>query len=495
MSLTMKFNPRELMGQAIKVMRDSVNEPREDGKASPLVGAVLFKPDGTIDTACRGELRYGDHAEYTLLERKNRDVRLDGSILFATLEPCAPGSRAHPKLPCAERIVLARIKEVWIGIADPDPTVDRKGIKYLQNHGVTVHMFDRDLQEVIRAENKEFIDQALERAAAAEEEPERIVLTELETAVAAVQISDFSTEALEEYRTRANITDPVKSAAFTRRLVRQGVLEERDGQPLPTGFGILLFGQEPRAVIHHAGLLGTIHYPDGTHETREFDKPLVLIPDLIEEWLRNKLPNVIDRDQMRRAEVPPLPFEMVREAVVNALVHRDYAITGAKCQLVVDEHTIVVKSPGKPPLPVTVEQLQKFNAPMLSRNPGLHYVFAKMEMAEESGLGIQSLKAEAEKAGLPLPKYVFNDPYLELTLYRSKEATVRTLSQEVLDSLSDSEQAGWEWLSTTGGASSSEYASALQVADRTARRHLNHFLEQGMVRKVRSGPYTAYEVI
>jgi ATP-dependent DNA helicase RecG len=69
MSLTMKFNPRELMEQAIKVMRDSVNEPRGDGKASPLVGAVLFKPDGTIDTACRGELRYGDHAEYTLLTR------------------------------------------------------------------------------------------------------------------------------------------------------------------------------------------------------------------------------------------------------------------------------------------------------------------------------------------------------------------------------------------------------------------------------------------
>lgn len=261
MSLTMKFSPRELMEQAIVVMRDSVNEPREDGKASPLVGAVLFKPDGTIDTACRGELRYGDHAEYTLLERKNRDVRLDGSILFATLEPCAPGSRAHSKLPCAERIVLARIKEVWIGIADPDPTVDRKGIKYLQNHDVIVHMFDRDLQEVIRAENRGFIDQALERAAAAEE-PERIVLTELEASVVAVQISDFSAEALEEYRVRAGITDTIQSAPFIRRLVRQGVLEERDGQTLPTGFGILLFGQEPREVIHHAGLLGTIHYPE-----------------------------------------------------------------------------------------------------------------------------------------------------------------------------------------------------------------------------------------
>jgi len=105
-----KFDPRKLMEMAIEAMRQSVGEPRDDGKASPLVGAVLYRPDGTVETAHRGELRYGDHAEYTLLERKNRDRKLDGSILFATLEPCAPGSRRHPKLGCAERIVLARIK-------------------------------------------------------------------------------------------------------------------------------------------------------------------------------------------------------------------------------------------------------------------------------------------------------------------------------------------------------------------------------------------------
>src|SRR5450631_14536 len=103
-----KFDPRKMMELAIAVMKQSVNEPRADGKASPLVGAVLVKPDGTVDTACRGELRHGDHAEFTLLERKHRDERLDGSVLFATLEPCAPGSRKHPKLGCAERIVNAR---------------------------------------------------------------------------------------------------------------------------------------------------------------------------------------------------------------------------------------------------------------------------------------------------------------------------------------------------------------------------------------------------
>ncbi|NQT20115.1 MAG: hypothetical protein HQ592_10455, partial [Planctomycetes bacterium] len=137
MSARTTFNPRKLMEQAIEVMRQSVPEPRADGKASPKVGAVLYKSDGTVETACRGELRHGDHAEFTLLERKNRGNKLDGGILFATLEPCAKGSRKHPKLSCAERIFLARIKEVWVGIQDPDPTVARKGIGYLIRQGVT----------------------------------------------------------------------------------------------------------------------------------------------------------------------------------------------------------------------------------------------------------------------------------------------------------------------------------------------------------------------
>ncbi len=89
------FNARHMMEQAIEVMRKSIAEPREDGKASPKVGAVLLNlsnevpSKARIEFAFRGELRHGDHAEYTLLERKNRDRKLDDCVLFSTLEPCA----------------------------------------------------------------------------------------------------------------------------------------------------------------------------------------------------------------------------------------------------------------------------------------------------------------------------------------------------------------------------------------------------------------------
>ena len=58
-------------------------------------------------------------------------------------------------------------------------------------------------------------------------------------------------------------------------------------------------------------------------------------------------------------------FELVREGLVNAIIHRDYAISGAKCQFVVSDDTIKVMSPGAPVEPITLDQMQAFNAPML----------------------------------------------------------------------------------------------------------------------------------
>lgn len=479
-----------MMELAVEVMRESVNEPRDDGAVPPKVGAVLWKPDGTIETAARGELRYGDHAEFTLLERKNRSNRLDGSILFATLEPCAPGARNHPKLACAERIVNARIKEVYVGIQDPHPKVAGKGFEFLKRHGIKVHLFERDLQETIKSENAEFFDLA-ERAAEKHRSRAAITLSEYDKPNAEVLLEDLSDEALKRYQKFLGLGEK-EAAVFYRRLHQQGLLEVSKDKRQPTGFGTLLFGKHPRDSIAQAGLLATMHYEDGREEVRDFDGPMVLVPEQVFQWLKDKLPNPIKRSGAQRVEVNEALFELVREGVVNALVHRDYGIKGAKCQLSVTPDAIVVKSPGGPIEPITLEQLQSFNAPMISRNPRLHAVFSKMELAEERGLGLKSMRSRAVEAELPLPRYTWEDPYLVLTLYRSPEAAAIDLSAGASSKLNQEEQKGWAFLASRTGTTQSEYARNLGITARTAQRHLTHFVELGLLRRVGAGPATEY---
>ncbi len=233
MAAKSKFDPRKLMEKAIEVMRSSVAEKRTDGKPNPLVGAVLVRPNGSIETACRGELREGNHAEFTLLERKCVGEKLDGSVLFATLEPCL--NRNHPMRGYARHIVSARIKEVWVGIEDDNPKVAGKGIELLRQHGVAVHMFDRDLQEIILAENKTFFEWA--RRQTDKPEPEPIKLSKYEAPLAAVELGDLSEMALKRYRSKAEIKPAVGSAEFARLLMQQGLLTGEGDAALPPVLG------------------------------------------------------------------------------------------------------------------------------------------------------------------------------------------------------------------------------------------------------------------
>ncbi|MEE8584289.1 MAG: hypothetical protein V3T83_05485, partial [Acidobacteriota bacterium] len=86
-------------------------------------------------------------------------------------------------------------------------------------------------------------------------------------------LHDLSIDALEFYRSSAKIEPQVGSDSFNRRLIQQGLLKQQDGRFTPSGFGLLLFGQEPRAAIPQAAMLATIHYPDGTEELKDFDGP------------------------------------------------------------------------------------------------------------------------------------------------------------------------------------------------------------------------------
>lgn len=61
--------------------------------------------------------------------------------------------------------------------------------------------------------------------------------------------------------------------------------------------------------------------------------------------------------------------------LINAIVHRDYDIDGAPIYFEINDDAIIIKS------------LKRFNAPSLSRNPKIMYVFDQMNLVEQRGLG------------------------------------------------------------------------------------------------------------
>jgi len=100
---------------------------------NPMVGALLVK-DGRIISEDFHKRPGTPHAEALAIEKAGKDAQ--GSILYINLEPCCHTDKRTP--PCTKAIINASIKEVVIGMADPNTMVSGKGILELQNAGIKV---------------------------------------------------------------------------------------------------------------------------------------------------------------------------------------------------------------------------------------------------------------------------------------------------------------------------------------------------------------------
>ena len=135
----------------------------EPGKISPLVGAVAVKDGKVLATAHRGELSPGEHAEFTLLEKKLSTAQLAGATIYTTLEPCT--TRNHPKICCMQRLIERKVARVMVGMHDPNKEILGKGIYSLQERNIEVVLFPQELINQIKEINREFVrDQEIKAA-------------------------------------------------------------------------------------------------------------------------------------------------------------------------------------------------------------------------------------------------------------------------------------------------------------------------------------------
>ncbi len=116
---------------------------------NPMVGAIVVKNNRIVGQGYHEKAGLA-HAEVIALDEAGKNTR--GATLYVTLEPCAHFGRTPP---CVDRIIQSKIKEVVIGMIDPNPLNNGKGIQILKNHKIKVEAGVRE--EKLRQINAAFI--------------------------------------------------------------------------------------------------------------------------------------------------------------------------------------------------------------------------------------------------------------------------------------------------------------------------------------------------
>ncbi len=168
--------------------------------------------------------------------------------------------------------------------------------------------------------------------------------------------------------------------------------------------------QAGAAYAHYAGseitdeLLDSVHF-EGT------------APDLVEKisekvLLRLATPSKIEG--LKREEKIPLPRKVLREALVNAVTHRDYSLQG-KIRVFQFDNRLEVISPGGLPNSVTVEKMKVSYS--IHRNPLIVKFMENLRYLDGLGRGVPMIFREMKRLNAPTPEIMADESQVKLVIY------------------------------------------------------------------------------
>ncbi|HDY90412.1 MAG TPA: hypothetical protein ENH82_20115 [bacterium] len=383
---------------------------------------------------------------------------------------------------------------MYIGVEDPNPKIATLGKQYLEDHGIEVEFFPAHLQDQIWKDNAKFFKEKELEALQAKKETAKPKKSILQIPAPGASIISFSDEAIQKFLIQSNATFIYPSQEFDQWAEEFGFIEEDENtkEIKPTGLGIMLFGHQPEITFHQSVFKVEINFGSGKPEIKDFSGPLVLQLPAVIDFVKDKgLKLTMDKSSGKREEMADFPLEVLLEAVANAVIHRDYTIEGATNYLYLDPDKIVVRSPGGPVYPLTLDDLKSLSAPSVSRNPKIMYIFNQMKLAEQRGIGMRNMK-ELPGKGFPLPDFRMNAGLLEVTFGRTKSYIAEKAG---LEDLTEEEKETFLFIQKKGKITKVEFAEEFGLGDKTAQRRLADLVAKGLVHMEGKGKATVYVAI
>lgn len=311
--------------------------------------------------------------------------------------------------------------------------------------------------------------------------------------VAGATTDDFDREILDEYLAKREARGAPRLGSLTDLLFEIGATT-RSGEP--TVSGILLFCRNPQAFLPQSG---TVFVKFASTEPRgedggagygrrdELTGPLARMVERAWNIVWEEMRVGARVDSLEREELSDYPRFPVREALINAVAHRDYRIRGRRTEIRMYTDRMEVISPGGLPGYITLDNLVEEH---FSRNPRIVNGLYQWGYIEELGLGIDRMIEEMVQAGHPVPTFRALPHSFTVTLHKQKE---RAPTPEWARNMNERQARALSYVREQGSITNREYQRLCpDVSSETLRLDLVDLVEKNLLLKIGSKKGTHY---
>lgn len=249
----------------------------------------------------------------------------------------------------------------------------------------------------------------------------------------------------------------------------------------PTWAAILLFGIRPQSPLTQA----QVHCGRFKNSVKIIDNRLIegsiidQVDDVMDFIRKNINVQFVITGKPQRDEIWDYPLEALREAIINALCHRDYS-HNADIQIKIFDDFIQIWSPGPLPYGMTIEELYEPTHSSKPRNKLIAQIFYDLGLIERYGSGIQRMINACFETGLPEP--TFEEKFGGfLVTFRKDIFNIDNLNGF---NLNERQVKAIMFIKATGKITNKEYQKITGIKDRIASMELNDLVSKSLLDKV-----------
>ena len=317
------------------------------------------------------------------------------------------------------------------------------------------------------------------------------------------EFEDLNQDKIQQYLEKIKDKKPNLSKFSDEKILKlNGIIENSTGKIHPTLAGMMVFGEYPQGYLPQL-FIACVVVPgrklgDVGELGQRFDDN-ERVEGTIEEMLdkslafvrRNIGTMVIIDDNGKRTDIPHYPMKALREAIANALIHRDYSINteGSYIYLRIFDDRIEILNPGGLYGNNRIENLGTDNILDVRNNTIIRLLEETTDIVENRHTGIATMRDEMKKMNLPEPEFENLRGTFKVTFRKEKsDETVKNFTGNYTDNFTenctDREIKVLELLKVNPSITQLELANELKTSRRTISTVLSKLKEKGKIERV-----------